>query len=1336
MKKNGIEVFEGVQRLKKMRFILKRSLLFLFVSVFFLQAEAASQVVRLTLNLKDVTIDEAITDMSQKTGYRFLYQMEEVLKYGRRDVNVKDATLDEVLKVLFKDTRLSYVIQNDVIIITQMKDEKKQEQSRQIKGKVIDTKGMPLPGVTILIKGTKLGVITDIDGKFKIEIPKLDSTILVFSFIGMETVYHQLSNDRKNDEKELVITMKDDVKEMDEVVVTGYSNIRKESFTGSSISVKREDLLKASATNVIQALSTFDPSFRIQQNNKWGSDPNAIPEIYIRGRSGIGVKELDKDALSKSSLKNNPNLPVFIMDGFEVSVQKVYDMDPMRIENIQILKDASATAMYGSRAANGVVVITTVAPKPGEVTISYSLTGSVSMPDLSDYNLADAKEKLEIEQKAGIYTPQYYMTWKQALDAYNERLLRVKEGVNTDWLSIPLRNAVNHKHSFSIEGGNADLRYGLDLSYNKNNGVMKDSYRDVMNVGFHVDYRLKNLQVVNYIEYNYTKAQESPYGDFSDYAHLQPYDRPYDKNGTLISGELEFSKRTHTDYRVNNPLYEARLNNFEYEKGDVFIDRLMAQWFLTNYLHLKGQIAITKEFTKKERFIDPLSSNTTAKIQKEKELEGDLYLTKGESTNWDAQVGVYVSKSFGAHALNASAVVNATSRESESTSSHYRGFPSGEYHSPNYAAEIKDKPSKSQSTSRLAGFLFLANYTWNDIYLADVSVRFDGSSEFGLDQKWAPFWSFGAGVNLHNYAFLHGSKVINRMKFRASYGQTGKVNFPSYSARTVYRTFDRWYIAGFGVGLKALGNRDLKWETTNKLNVGTDMEFWNSRISLIFDYYYNKTVDLITDVTLPGSAGFSSYKSNLGETLNKGFDIQFRFDVMKNKDWNVALWGNLNHNRNEILKISDALKAYNSQVDDYYELAEEDQTSNSSWVKANKTYSDFIKPIMKYEEGASLTAIYGVRSLGIDPSNGKELYLYRNGQASHKWKATEEIVLGDSEPEASGSFGLNVTYKNFSLFASFGYEWGKQTYNETLIMNVENADIQGSNVDKRVLTQRWEKPGDIQFRFDVMKNKDWNVALWGNLNHNRNEILKISDALKAYNSQVDDYYELAEEDQTSNSSWVKANKTYSDFIKPIMKYEEGASLTAIYGVRSLGIDPSNGKELYLYRNGQASHKWKATEEIVLGDSEPEASGSFGLNVTYKNFSLFASFGYEWGKQTYNETLIMNVENADIQGSNVDKRVLTQRWEKPGDIAPLKDIKDMNSVTLPTSRFVQDENVLSLDALTLSYDFDPLWLRKIYLKTLRLEVSTSELFRLSSIKQERGTSYPFARTVNFSLRATF
>ncbi|WP_082667098.1 SusC/RagA family TonB-linked outer membrane protein [Gabonibacter massiliensis] len=1144
MKKNGIGVFDENQRLLKMRFIFKRCVLLLFMSVFFLQVNAGQQVVKLTMNMKDATIDEIITNMSKETSYRFLYQVEEVLKYGKRDLNVKNAALEEVLNQLLKGTSLSYEIQNDVVIITPVKEEKKEDKKRVIKGKVIDIQKVPLPGVTVVIKGTTLGVSTDLDGKFTIEIPKQDTTILVFTFIGMEKVEHRLSKDPKDDEKELVITMKEEVKEVDEVVVTGYANIKKESFTGSSVSIKREELLKVSKTNVIKALSTFDPSFRIQQSNQWGSDPNAVPEMYIRGRSGIGVKDLDKDALSKSSLKNNPNLPVFIMDGFEVSVQKVYDMDPMRIENVQILKDASATAMYGSRAANGVVVITTVAPKPGEVVISYSLTGEVSMPDLTDYNLANAAEKLEIEMKSGLFDPNiaFQGTWMQAMNAYNERLVRVKEGVTTDWLALPLRNAFKHKHTLSVEGGNKDLRYGLDVSYKNDNGVMKDSYRDNLDLGFHVDYRIGNwLQVVNYIEYTYTDAQDSPYGDFSDYAHLQPYDRPYDKQGNLIQ-KLEFSKkRDNTNYGKNNPLYEALLNNFQYDKSDTFIERLMAQVYITDYFHLKGQFAITKFMSKNERFIDPKSSKITST-----EYMGDLYITKGDETKWDAQIGAYFTKVFGnAHALNASLVMNATNTKTESTSSHYRGFPSGEYHSPNFAAEVYNKPSKSENLTRLVGFLLLANYTWNDIYLADLSVRFDGSSEFGLDQKWAPFWSGGLGINVHNYSFLKNNEVITRLKLRGSYGQTGKTNFAPYNAKTIYKTFDRWYISGFGVGLRALGNKDLKWETTNKMNIGTDLGFWGDRIVLNFDYYHDKTVDLITDVTLPGSSGFPSYKSNLGETLNEGFDIRAQFDIIKSKDWYLNIWGNLTHNKNKILKVSDALKQYNSQVDDYYADAE----------------------------------------------------------------VSQQLV-----------------------------PW-------------------------------WDK-------------------------------------------------------------------TMEEYAKPLMKYEEGASLTSIYGVRSLGIDPTTGKELYLYRNGQVSGKWKSSQQVVLGDTEPDASGSFGVNATYKGVSLFVSFAYDWGKQIYNETLVNSVENADIENSNVDKRVLTQRWEKPGDIAPLKDIKNRDAVTLPTSRFVQDENVLSLSTLTLGYDFNQDLLRKIYLRTLNIEFQMNDIFRLSSVKQERGTSYPFARSINFTLRATF
>ena len=221
--------------------------------------------------------------------------------------------------------------------------------------------------------------------------------------------------------------------------------------------------------------------------------------------------------------------------------------------------------------------------------------------------------------------------------------------------------------------------------------------------------------------------------------------------------------------------------------------------------------------------------------------------------------------------------------------------------------------------------------------------------------------------------------------------------------------------------------------------------------------------------------------------------------------------------------------------------------------------------------------------------------------------------------------------------------------------------------------------------------------------------MKVSDALRAYNDQVNDYYKEAEERQNGHTLWD------DEFSKPIMKYEEGASLTSIFAVRSLGIDPVTGKELFLNRNGSISNTWAALQEVNVGDTEPKASGSFGVNLVYKNLSLFASFSYDWGKQTYNQTLVDEVENADIQYSNVDRRVLTDRWQKPGDIAPLKDIKAIRSVTMPSSRFVQDDNELSLRALTLSYDFSTEFVKKLHLQRLRFELSSNDLFRVSSVR---------------------
>ena len=374
----------------------------------------------ITVQFEKQSLSEVLQVLKQKTGFEFLYNDEEIKGVTNITCSFTNASVQEILKSCLAGTKYNFKIVDNLIVITPDDKKKDEVQKIVVSGKVLDDGGQTLPGVTILLKGTTIGVVTDVDGKFKIELPKQDSLILLFSFVGME-VRELDVNKIKDLSKEVVVHMKADVTEMEEVVVTGYGQIKKQSFTGSSVTVKKEDLLKVSQTNVIAALQTFDPSFRIQTNNQWGSDPNAMPEMYIRGRSGIGVKELDPNYTTKGNLENNPNLPTFIMDGFEVDVQKVYDMDPNRIESITILKDAAATAMYGSRAANGVVVITTVAPKPGEVTVTYSLTGGVTFPDLSDYNLANAEEKLEIERLAGLYDPEEGATSISKQDAYWRR---------------------------------------------------------------------------------------------------------------------------------------------------------------------------------------------------------------------------------------------------------------------------------------------------------------------------------------------------------------------------------------------------------------------------------------------------------------------------------------------------------------------------------------------------------------------------------------------------------------------------------------------------------------------------------------------------------------------------------------------------------------------------------------------------------------------------------------------------------------------------------------------------------------------------------------------------
>ena len=607
-----------------------------------------SQDKTVTLNLHNVSIETVLDAVKKQTGVNMLYNSQMFKGVPPVSINAKNEKWEVALKLILNPQGFDYVVKDGIVVVRKLQAEKR---DNRIRGTVIDSNKEPIPGASIIVKGTRTGTSTNIEGEFTLDV-KDDKVTLEISFIGMKKQTLQVDATRR---KSLEITLVDDVKTLEDVVVTGYSNVRKTSFTGSSTQITGDDLRKVSQTNVIDAMQSFDPSFRLMTNTQFGSDPNALPEMYIRGRSGVGVRDLDKDQLSKSNLENNPNLPTFIMDGFEVSIEKVYDLDPTRIESMTILKDAAATAIYGSRAANGVVVITTVAPKPGEVRVSYNFTGTLEMPDLRDYNLANASEKLEIERLAGLFDVSEGDNMGNIINSYSKKYAQIRKGVDTNWLVLPLRNSFDHKHSVYVEGGTQNLRYGVDASYNGTKGVMKGSSRDRYSVGFSLDYRMKSLQVKNTVSFTHTKSTESPYGSFSDYTSMQPYDTPYE-DGILVE-QLAFSK-TDRNSAANNPLYEATLANYDWNAYDEITNNLSLNWYLTDYWTVRGQFSVTRKYANSEKFIDPLSSKTSVLGESSSGNEdkvGDLYTTNGNNLDWNANAFLYYTRTFEKkHNLNVS----------------------------------------------------------------------------------------------------------------------------------------------------------------------------------------------------------------------------------------------------------------------------------------------------------------------------------------------------------------------------------------------------------------------------------------------------------------------------------------------------------------------------------------------------------------------------------------------------------------------------------------------------------------------------------------------------------
>ncbi|WP_302575252.1 SusC/RagA family TonB-linked outer membrane protein [uncultured Duncaniella sp.] len=890
------------------------------------------------------------------------------------------------------------------------------------RGVVIDDEGEPLPGVSVTVVGQKgLGAATNIEGEFSLRYDK-SKCVLKFSYVGMKT-----QEVRANAGKRMTVQLETDATVLGTAVANGIYTRNIESFTGSVSTFNKDDLKMISANNILKGLSALDPSIIMPENTLMGSDPNTLPSLTING-------EMNPQALAQE-YETDPNQPLFILDGFESTLQAINDLNMDRIESISILKDASATAIYGSKAANGVIVVETKKPEAGRLQLSYNGSLQVAWADLSDYNLMNARQKLQYEILSG----EYEAIGDDGLpiseiqrNKYFDKLKLVDEGRDTYWMNEPLRTAITQTHNVYIQGGDQSFRYGAGLSYNKNEGVMKGSDRDVINGNVNLTYRVDNFNFTNQTTINHVSSNNETVA-FSRFSQMNPFYSKYDE----MTGEApKYVFKDGTDF-VWNPVWDMQQNSFK--KGDIttITDNFQFEWRATRQLRLRGNLQYQLQKTTNENYTSP---NETSQANLEVLKRGKYNNSNSTASSYSGRLNATYGTAIGAHTINAVGGMQFSEKNNRSYSFGAQGYTSDTFWNPNFSQGYQDgKPSSTDTKSRSVSYYANANYAYDMRYLLDFNWTMSGASQFGIDDPFTPTWSVGIGWNVHSEKWFNTSGIVNYLKLRASYGNPGNQNYDAKLAASIYE-YMNGYSNPFGVAniISQWGNNGLKWQKTNTYNVGITTTLLNNRLSLNADYQIRKTDPQLVRIDLPGSTGVTSAPMNIGGTDNRSISVNATFYIIKKYDFNWYISGNLNHYTTKYYGIGDMLQQYN---------------------EANRASTS----LLRMYDGASTSGLYAVRSLGIDPATGNEMFLKKNGTPTYEWKADDEVLVGDSNPDIQGNFSTSFLYKGFSFGASFSFKMGADVTLQTLMSKVENISKDGRryNQDIRALTDRWKKPGDI-----------------------------------------------------------------------------------------------------------------------------------------------------------------------------------------------------------------------------------------------------------------------------------
>lgn len=1061
--------------------------------------------------------------------------MKNVFNFASRDDRVGGSKLRLCLLclALLGGGNLSLQAKSEGTVVENLQTQSLQQQKELLlRGLVTDKEGLPLPGVTVQVKGTSQGTTTNADGEYYIMVKGVENPILVFSFIGMESqeIAYEKGKHRIN------VTLQESQQVMEEVVVNGIYTRKAESFTGSAKTFKKDDLKRVGNGNIFQSLKNLDSSLKIMDNMEMGSDPNSMPDMRLRGTSTF-IEEASTTGL-KGNYQSQPNQPLFILDGFEVTAQTIFDLDMNRVESITILKDAASKAIYGSKAAHGVVVVETTGLENRGVRVTYNANLDLEMPDLTSYNLCNTFEKLDVEMREGSI---YDVNDPIDMERYYSILKKAKEGFDQYWLSLPLRTGIGQKHSLTFETGTKEMQTLISASYNDVQGVMKDSYRRTFAGTAQVTYRKNKFQFRDIARITSNSTQDSPYGTFSEYAAMNPYVAAYNEDGTPIKN---VSGKNTEDF---TPLYNATTNPKQQTSYLSFSNNFYIEYMPIENLKLTGRLGVTSHRSDADSYYSALHNNFRETGVTEQNKKGSYTVNNGKSTTLSTDLFANYTKTINKHTFFANAgwsLSETKYQEIVNTAYGYKDKEMDEYLFGTMYAEGAS-PSGAASVSRTVGISGVFAYTYDDRYLLDATIRANGASAFGSDNPWATFWSTGIGWNIHNEAFLKDIDWVEMLKLRASIGSTGNQNFQSNKSIATYGYYlQDYYVRKWdAVYPNNMPNSGLEWEEKMDYNIGLDLKL--GRVSLNLDWYRSDTENMVTSISLPGSTGFTSVSENLGKVRNQGIEATMNVQVLKGKDYFFNVHGQIATNDNKLIELSDAMRTYN-----------ENQRKAAAELER-------VVPVNLYQEGQHINTIWAVRSAGIDPIDGFEVYYDRDGNLTKQWKAENLVACGVKDDKYTGTFGFNGEYKGFGMNVTFRFLGGGERYNQTLVDRVENVDIK-NNVDKRVAWGRWKEVGQqAQFR----------------------RILSSTDLIGKY---------------------------------------------------------------------------------IIHDSYVSGEGN---------------------------------------------------------------------LTRATTRFVQKSNELNLSAISVYYDFPRKWLRSFGFERLRLQANMNDVYKWSTIKIERGTSYPFARTLSFSLSAT-